>query len=96
MQTYSPEQMSFTDNSNPFYPSRQLSTSQAAMGRRIAGASTGAADIKLTFSAYEFFIFNLLHGAIWNTYKQELVKPLHHMTVSAKHTPVVAKVLNSI
>lgn len=91
MQTYSPEQMSFTDNPNPLYPTRQLSASQAAMGRRIAGASTGAADIKLTFSAYEFFIFNLLHGAIWNTYKQELVKPLHHITVSAKNSPVVAK-----
>ncbi|KAI9289364.1 hypothetical protein BC943DRAFT_314186 [Umbelopsis sp. AD052] len=77
MQIYSPEQMSFTDSSNPF---RQLSASQAAMGRRIAGASTGITDIKLTFSAYEFFIFNFLHGAIWNTYKQELAKPFPHMT----------------
>lgn len=61
------------------------------MERRIAGANTGAADIKLTFSAYEFFIFNLLHGAIWNTYKQEVVKPLQHMTVSAKDSPIAAK-----
>jgi hypothetical protein len=82
MQAYSAEQMTYTDNANPLYQSRQLSASQAAIGRRIAGTTAGTTDVKLTFSAYEFFIFNLLHGAIWNTYKQEVVKPLHHMTVS--------------
>ncbi|KAH8547896.1 hypothetical protein BGW37DRAFT_470649 [Umbelopsis sp. PMI_123] len=80
MQAYSAEQMTYTDNANPLYQSRQLSASQAAIGRRIAGTTAGTTDVKLTFSAYEFFIFNLLHGAIWNTYKQEVVKPLHHMT----------------
>jgi hypothetical protein len=73
--------MSYTGASNQRIPSRQL-PSQAAMSRRTTGTAAGSSDIKLTFSAYEFFIFNLLHGAIWNSYKPEIVKTFHHIAVS--------------
>ncbi|GAB5587324.1 hypothetical protein Unana1_02224 [Umbelopsis nana] len=76
MQVYSPDHLIYT---TPAHPSRQLSFSQSSLGRRFTGAVAGPSDVKLTFSAYEFFIFNLLHGAIWNTYKPEVAKPLYPM-----------------
>lgn len=79
MQVYSPDHLIYT---TPAHPSRQLSFSQSSLGRRFTGAVAGPSDVKLTFSAYEFFIFNLLHGAIWNTYKPEVAKPLYPMAVS--------------
>jgi hypothetical protein len=85
MQPYSPDQMLYTTNRSPLYPSRQLSSPNAAIDRRMVGTA-GPSDVKLTFSAYEFFIFNLLHGAIWNTYKPEVLKPPQHLAVSCACT----------
>lgn len=61
---------------------RNMDSSQNITGNRLTRMGTGSSEVKLTFSAYEFFIFNLLHGAIWNPYKPEPVRNFPHMAVS--------------
>ncbi|KAJ2962024.1 hypothetical protein NQZ79_g2821 [Umbelopsis isabellina] len=75
IQIYSPEQMTYTNAASQ----RSMTPSQITTGPRLARTGTGSSEVKLTFSAYEFFIFNLLHGAIWNPYKPEPVRNFPHM-----------------
>jgi hypothetical protein len=62
---------------------RSMTSSRITGGSRFAGSNTGSSEVKLTFSAYEFFIFNLLHGAVWNPYKPEPVRTFPQMAVSS-------------